>query len=323
SNLSAALQCDDLWMKRDDLTSETYGGNKIRKLEFIIAEALKMNKKWILTFGGIGSNHALATAIYGRTQGIKTLVCMIDQPVTQAVREKLLLCSHFGAKLSYAKNIFGAFFKGLWHLATKRGVYFLWMGGSNTTGILGHVNAAFELTRQIEEGQIPSPKRIFIPVGTMGTYAGLKVGLTLAGIDADLVGVKVTDLSMANEKELTKMINKTFKFLHDKSENIPHIQMQQEDIHMVHDFVGEGYGYETPEGADALSLLEKEESVIIDPTYTAKAFAYLLKSIRDGKEGNGPTLFWNTYNSAKLPDTKELNLDCQALPRSFHKFFKD
>ncbi|MHA1907203.1 MAG: 1-aminocyclopropane-1-carboxylate deaminase/D-cysteine desulfhydrase [Candidatus Thorarchaeota archaeon] len=320
--LGGFLNHSNLWMKRDDLSGEKYGGNKLRKLEFIIADALK-KKKWILTFGGLGSNHCLATAIYSREHGINCVLAFIDQPLTESVKEKLLLDSYYDAKLSYAKNIPGAFFKGLWHLITKRGVYFLWIGGTTNLGILGYVNAAFELAKQIEEGQMNTPEQIFIPVGTMGTYAGLKVGLHLAGVDTDLVGVRVTGTGIASEKGLVKMINNTFKFLHSRSNSIPQIRMQKDDIHLIHEFVGSEYGAVTTEGLDAQKVLMDQEGIEIETTYTAKTLAAMMQSIQDRNAGNGPILFWNTYNSAPLPNVQELSLDYKSLPRAFHKFFKE
>jgi D-cysteine desulfhydrase len=321
-NLELSLNRSNLWMKRDDLSGEKYGGNKLRKLEFIIADAKSKNKKWILTFGGLGSNHCLATAIYAKEHDLNCVLAFVDQPITESVREKLLLDSYYDAKLSYVKNIPGAFFKGLWHLFTKRGVYFLWIGGTTPLGKLGYVNAGFELAQQIEEDQIETPKQIFIPVGTMGSYAGLKVGLLLAGVDTDLIGVRVTGTSLASEKGLVKMINDTFKFLHSKSSSIPRMQVGRDDIHMVHDFVGSEYGAVTPEGLEAQSVMMDQEGIELETTYTAKAFAAMLKSIRDSKSGNGPILFWNTYNSAPLPDVQKLDLDYKSLPKSFHKFFE-
>ncbi|MHA1637878.1 MAG: pyridoxal-phosphate dependent enzyme, partial [Candidatus Thorarchaeota archaeon] len=122
--LEKFLDYSGLWVKRDDITGTLYGGNKTRKLEFIIGDALARKKKWFLTFGGLGSNHALATAIYSREVGIKTVLALIDQPVTEHVKKQLLRFVHYGAKISYAKNMVGAVMKGLWHLLTKQGVYF-------------------------------------------------------------------------------------------------------------------------------------------------------------------------------------------------------
>jgi D-cysteine desulfhydrase len=127
-NLELSLNRSNLWMKRDDLSGEKYGGNKLRKLEFIIADAKSKNKKWILTFGGLGSNHCLATAIYAKEHDLNCVLAFVDQPITESVREKLLLDSYYDAKLSYVKNIPGAFFKGLWHLFTasfykERGIF--------------------------------------------------------------------------------------------------------------------------------------------------------------------------------------------------------
>jgi D-cysteine desulfhydrase len=322
-NLQTELGHDNLWIKRDDLAGVRYGGNKLRKLEFIIADALKKQKKWILTFGGIGSNHCLATAIYGQEYGFKTVFGLIYQPLTVHVQKQLLRFHYYDAKVSYAKNTVGAVLKGLWHLATKRCVYFLGAGGSSVIGNLGYVEAALELADQIRQGKNPEPKSIFLPVGTMGTYAGMKIGLALAGIDCDLVGVRVTDEGMTNEKATLKLVNSTMRFLKKQSNEIPDIEFNIDEIHLEHGFAGPTYGSITEAGRKAVALIQEQEGIELETTYTGKALACMLNFIRKGDIKDGPVLFWNTYSSAQQPDDKISFEDHRKLPKSFHKFFKE
>ena len=322
-NLESELKHSSLWIKRDDITGEKYGGNKLRKLEFILADALRKKKKWILTFGGLGSNHALATTIYAREHGIKTVLVLIDQPITEHVQKQLLRFHHFEAKLSYAKNMLGVVLKGLWQLISKRGVYFLGPGGSNKIGNLGFVEAAFELANQVESGMMPKPERIFLPIGSMGTYAGLAVGLKLAGMETNLIGVRVTDIGMTNEKETAKMINKTFKYLGKQSENIPQLSVSPEEVNIDHELVGPCYGAVTKDALDAIQLIRASEGIHLDTTYSGKALASMLKHIQDSKISKGPILFWNTYSSVDLDGIGIKYEDYKQLPKSFHRFFHE
>jgi 1-aminocyclopropane-1-carboxylate deaminase/D-cysteine desulfhydrase-like pyridoxal-dependent ACC family enzyme len=320
--LEQTLSYDTIWIKRDDLSGDKYGGNKIRKLEFVLADALNKNKKQIMTFGGLGSNHALATAIYAKELGLGSILVLIDQPLTEHVQEQLLLYDYFGSQLSYAKNTAGAVIKALWHLATKRGVYFLWVGGSSPLGTLGFVDAGFELAQQVELGLVPKPDYVFIATGSMGTAAGLKVGFALAGLETDLVCVRVTDRSMTDEKKTAKLCNRAMDLLRSASKEIPEVKFTPNDIHMVHDFAGLCYGSVTEEGLEAVQIAHQTEGIRLETTYTAKAFACMIDYIKNGRV-SGPVLFWNTYNSVDLTHIVKEHHDFTRLPKSFHKFFHE
>ncbi|MGD2072468.1 MAG: pyridoxal-phosphate dependent enzyme [Candidatus Thorarchaeota archaeon] len=319
--LEESLSYDDVWIKRDDISGAKYGGNKVRKLEFVLADALEKGKNQIMTFGGLGSNHALATAIYAKELGLGSILVLVDQPLTEHVQEQLLRYDYLGAKLSYAKNTAGAVLKGLWHLATKR-PYFLWVGGSSPLGTLGFIDAGFELAQQIEYGILPKPEHVFIATGSMGTAAGLKVGFTLSGLETDLVCVRVTDRSMTDEKKTAKLCNKALDLLRSSSSKIPKHKFKPEDIHMVHDYAGPRYGSVTENGLEAVQIAHETEEIKLETTYTAKAFACMIDYIKNGKV-SAPVLFWNTYNSIDLTYIVKEHHDFTCLPKSFHKFFRE
>jgi len=323
SELEAILGYQSIWIKRDDLTGRLYGGSKVRKLEFILGDVIEHKKKWILTFGGLGTNHGLATAIYGREHQLKTVLALIDQPVTAHVQDQLLLFDYYGAKISYAKNKVGAVLKALWHLATKRGVYFLWPGGSTKIGNLGYINAGLELAEQIEQGNLPSPDRIYVALGSMGTFAGLFIGLKLAGLKTELIGVRVTDLRMTNEKNTAKMINQTIRYLKSLSDSFPKFEIKPEDLEINHDYAGLCYGSVTEKGLEAVDILKRTHDIQIETTYTAKAFACMIDDIKAGRVGGESILFWNTYSSVDLSHIVQNHSDYSKLPRSFHRFFSN
>jgi D-cysteine desulfhydrase len=181
-----------LWIKRDDKTSDLYGGNKVRKLEFVLAQAIQQGKKELATFGATGTNHGVATALFCQQQGINCKILLFDQPVTEAVQNNLRLMQQFGAQLEYAGTMFRTVLRFYWdRLLHGKTAYYLFAGGSNVAGCIGFVNAAFELREQIEQGQAPEPDLIYCPVGSTSTAAGLALGCQLAGLKSRVIGVRV------------------------------------------------------------------------------------------------------------------------------------
>jgi len=177
------LEIENLWIKRDDQSSSVYGGNKIRKLEFILAAARRKGARHLVSLGGIGTNHGLATAIFCDQLGIRCTLLLFHQPVTENVKVNLLLLGKYKAKLVYRKTLartMVSYF--LLYRFRYPASYFVYPGGSSTIGTIGYVNAAFELKEQIEQGIMPEPEVIFCPVGSGGSQAGLYLGLKLAGL---------------------------------------------------------------------------------------------------------------------------------------------
>ena len=321
--LGKEVEYENIWIKEDDKSSEYYGGNKVRKLEFILPDVLRKKKKTIMTYGGIGTNHGLATAIHGNRLALNTLLLLVDQPLTSHVQENLLLLQDFGAQLCYAKNTAGAALKSIWYYLSKRNVYYLPPGGSSVLGALGFVAAAFELRKQIDAGEIPEPKYIFVATGSKGTMAGLLVGGRLAGLNSRIIGVRVSYHWIANEKATANLANKIIGLLRRYDKEVSSIKFSHRDIQIIHDFCGGGYGMPTPEGRELLEILRRSENIKLDLTYTAKTFAALFNFIRTHKElNNAPILFWNTLNSTDLSSITSDAHDYRKLPRAFHKFFQ-
>jgi len=321
--LGKEINYRNIWIKDDGKSSEHYGGNKVRKLEFILPDALRKRKKTIMTYGGIGTNHGLATTIHGSRLGLKTILVLVDQPVTDHVQENLLLFRHYGAEICYARDRFGATLNSIRYFLTKPGVYYLPPGGSSPLGALGFVAAAFELKKQVDAGEIPEPKYIFVALGSKGTMAGLVVGCRLAGLSSTVIGVRVAYTWLANEEATADLANKALNLMRRYDKTVPAIEFSQKDIQVLHDFCGEGYGFPTAEGRDALELLKKTEDVKLDLTYTGKTFAALLDFVKAHKELNdAPIVFWHTYNSVDLTTIIKQDHDYRKLPKSFHKFFE-
>jgi D-cysteine desulfhydrase len=213
------LGYENLWVKRDDMSSSVYGGNKVRKLEFILAKARKRNTQHIVTFGGIGTNHGLATAIFCDRLGIDCTLLLFRQPVTGQVKQNLLLFEKYHAVTIYKKTRWHtvlAYY--LLHRIRHPGACYVFAGGSNPAGTIGYVNAAFELKGQIDSGEIPEPAVVFCPLGSGGTLAGLSLGFALAGLKTRSIGVRVSDSHLGpfqacTERTVEKLMNKTYVYL--------------------------------------------------------------------------------------------------------------
>ena len=300
------LGMENLWIKRDDMSSTVYGGNKIRKLEFILAEAKQRNAAHIITLGGIGTNHGLATAIFCSELNIRCTLLLFWQPVTAVVEQKLLLMNKFGAEAIYKKTLWNTvvsyyILERLKHPAA----YFVYAGGSNPVGTIGYVNAAFELKAQIRRGEISEPEIIFCPLGSGGTLAGLALGLELAGLQTRLKGVRVTESHLGpfqacTQQTVAKLMNRTYAFLKQRCPSLPALEIREPEI--LHGYLGDGYGVPTKAAVSVTQLLKENEGITLDTAYTSKTFAAVADYCRHQTKTTGPILYWHTFNSVDLPD---------------------
>ncbi len=325
ARLGEALGIPRLWVKRDDETSELYGGNKPRKLEFLLGDVLADRKTAVMTFGGIGTHHGLATTICARSVGLRTILVLLNQPVTDHVRHCLLLDQAAGAELHYASTVARVTARALRLCGREllRGElpYIIPTGGTSPLGTLGYVNAAFELQEQVAGGEIPEPDWIFVATGSGGTVAGLVLGLKLAGLRARVAGVLVTDILPPSPEKLAKLATKSLGLLRERAPAVPSTPITVDDFKIIHGYVGPGYGAPTEAACRARDLMAQLEGIPLETTYTAKCLAGMIDAARDPVFRAGPVLFWNTYSSidpavhlGPLPDYRQL-------PRAFHQFF--
>lgn len=325
--LGAEIGADHLYLKHDGLSGSLYGGNKIRKLEFLLADALGKRAKEVLTFGFAGSNHALATAVYAQKLGLKCINILLAQPNARYVRRNLLLSHVCGAEIHHYKNETAAYiptFIMLFGRLFKHGKfpYLIPPGGSSPTGVMGYVNAGFELTKQVAKGLLPEPDHVIVPLGTMGTAVGLLIGLRAAGLSTRVVSVRVVDDKFANREKFTKLFRKTLALVHSLDPSFPQVKIADDDVDITHDFFGEQYARFTEQGMSAVNLVEKCEGIKLEGTYTGKAMAALIDRIRNYGLNNKVTLFWNTYNARDFSDTVK-GVDYQRLPEDFHRYFEE
>ncbi len=320
--LAEKLGTGRMFIKRDDKTNAVYGGNKVRKLEFILADVVRQGLGSMLTIGGIGSNHLLATTVHGNSQGLKTHGIVMPQPVTPHVKKSLLLYAHFGTALHLVEgdaNLPGELSRLLDENAVKGNpMYFVPAGGSSPLGTIGYVEAAFELRRQIGEGLLPEPDYIFVPCGSGGTAAGLNLGARVAGLNSRVVSVQVTDLATAFLVSQLATITSTKLHLMDRS--FPKNIFLPKDLDHRDKFYGGMYGKLTPEGQEAIKMFEEIVGLDLEGVYTGKTAAAIVDAARSGELRGKSVLYWHTFNSVSLSGVAAMH-SYEELPAKFHKFF--
>lgn len=322
-----AVGAGSLYIKRDDLSAARYGGNKVRKLEFLLGDALRRGAREVMTFGCAGSNHATATALYARQLGLRGISMLLPQPNARSVRRNLLLSYRNGAEIHVYKNMrsleAGVILQHVRHvLATGKRPYFIPPGGSSPLGAVGYVNAAFELRDQMESGLIPEPDAIYVAAGTSGTAVGLMLGLRAAGLRTEVVAVRVTDESFVNVPRIMRLLEKTNALLHQTDPSFPMLRFSEADIILRHDCYGEQYALYTNESVEAMRLMKDTQGILLEGTYTGKACAALISDARRGLLQEKTALFWNTYNSRDLAP-EIANVDYHNLPKACHRYFEE
>ena len=293
--ISGIEGANDLWIKRDDLNAPLMGGNKVRALEFLLGGVRAGDT--VLTVGGAGSTHILATAIHARRLGAGTMAIrwqhdmneiadMISQRLETELDEPII-----------GRSVATALIRSS-YLRLTRNVHFIPVGGSTPLGTLGHVNAALELASQIEAGEMPMPRSVVLPFATGATMAGLALGFAIAGLDIPIFGARVGPRLVTNRRRTKRIIRGTSHAIAGLTgENIPAVR--GENLRIVHNFYGGGYGRPLPAGTEAANALREVTGIRLDWTYSAKAFAAALDIART-EPGGGPTLFWLTFDGRWL-----------------------
>jgi len=326
-SLGSTIGCTNLYIKRDDNTGKKmnggirlFGGNKIRKLEFLLAQALQLGSKTVMTIGGAGSNHALATAVCASALGLKRISILGPQENNVIVKRNLLLGKFYGADLQYFKRwrdcpagIADLFFK----VKEKDGVYpyYITVGGSSPLGAVGFVNAAFELKEQIQSGLLPEPDFIYVACGSMGTTAGLILGLKVAGLQSKVVAVRVGNSASVNK--IINLAKETSLLLHEYDATFPLLEIQEDDFIFEEDFLGSGYAQPTQEAIEAMRLMKNHHGITLDGTYSGKGFSALVGHARDNLLQEKVVLFWDTFCGYNYDEITSC-VDCKTLPKDLH-----
>ncbi len=299
-NISDQLDGPEIFIKRDDCTGLATGGNKTRKLEFILPDAIKNNADLVVTVGAIQSNHARQTAAACAKLGIKCLI-VLEQRLANAPESymnsgNIFLNKVFGAEMllcpkgrdvkEYAEEIM--------EIRKNDGYnpYFIPVGGSNRLGELGYIECMREI---IESSSKNSYTHIVLATGSGGTHAGLVAGKTLYQSNTKIIGISIKDSASNQEKRVLKLAQ-------NSCEHIGCNAPSKKDIIVFDDYVGAGYAIPTDGMRDALSLMATKEAILLDPVYTGKAFDGLISLVRKNYfSSSDKVLFLHTGGSAALP----------------------
>jgi len=290
--LSKFLGGPRLLVKRDDQTGLAFGGNKTRKLEFLIAEAKAQGSDILLTAGAIQSNHCRQTAAAAAKFGLKcTLVLVGDPPASASAN--LLLDRLFGAEITWAeKSKRDAVLQESFDKATTRGrkPYLVPYGGSSPTGALGYVFAMEEYSGQ----NVPCDWMVFAS-SSGGTQSGLMLGSKVFGYQGKILGISIDEPQQVLQKKVAKLATETSKKLG------PRIEFDPQEVLVNADYATPGYGVLTGVEREAIKLFAKYEGLLLDPVYTGRAAAGLIDLIRKGYFKKGETvLFWHTGGQPAL-----------------------
>ncbi|HET6352155.1 MAG TPA: pyridoxal-phosphate dependent enzyme [Coriobacteriia bacterium] len=305
----------DVWVKRDDLTSARYGGNKVRKLDLLLGEALGSHRKSVLTFGAYGSNHALATAVHARALGMTPHAVLSPQEPGPFAPATLLAHAGLGTVIHLVDGWDGRreAVLALREIAEADGVdpSVIPMGGTNELGALGYVNAALEILEQSDE----APDVVYVAGGTLGTAIGLAAGFALAGEATRVETIRVTPESVGSENIAAEVGAALAHHLHKMGGGLPYLALADLNYELRHDWFEPGYGVVTPETTRAVAVA-KEAGIKLETTYTGKALAALMADAKAGKLAGKRVVFIDTYNSAPMPTPGPI----EALPETLQDY---
>ncbi len=300
--LTAELGGPEIWIKRDDCTGLSTGGNKTRKLEFLMAEAELEGAEIVMTQGATQSNHARQTAAFAAKLGMKCHIILEDRTGSNDPNYNHngnVLLDHLHGATTEKRSGVADMNAVMEEVADEmradgKKVYTIPGGGSNPTGALGYVNCAFELLAQANEGGLKID-HIVHATGSAGTQAGLITGLKAMNAQIPLLGIGVRAPKAKQEENVFNLACATAEKL-----GCPGI-VAREDVVANTDYVGEGYGIPTKSGLEAIAMFAELESILLDPVYSAKGAAGFIDLIRKGQFKKGErVIFLHTGGSAAL-----------------------
>jgi len=290
--LTATLGGPRIFIKRDDLTGLALGGNKTRKLEFVMAEAKRKSADVIITTGGSQSNHACLTAAAGCKLGMEVILVLFSGAHTEN-QGNLLLDTTFGAEVELVKGgvadqsvVQDKIEKLVAALRSKgRKPYVVPVGAFTPLGTVGYVKAASEICEQLKEKRLTA-QHVFVTVGTGGTMAGLLLGAKYFEAPFHVVGVNIGFKKERITHSTADMANETAKLL-DMD-----VTLMPEDVTIYDEYMGNGYGVPTTQCIEAIRLVAQTEGIILDPVYTGKAMSGLIDLIHQGRFNSGDTIIF-------------------------------
>ena len=299
-SISAFLGGPQIYIKRDDCTGLATGGNKTRKLEFILADALDKNADLVVTVGAIQSNHARQTAAACAKLGLRCLIILEHRLkgapeiynnsgnvfLNKVFGAEMIMCPKYRVVEDYADEIIEERRRG------GENPYFIPVGGSNHLGELGYIECFREITK---DQNSESFSHIILATGSGGTHAGLIAGKTIFKSDIEVIGISIKGTKKEQEEKVFQLAINSLEYVSGPSPS-------KEDVIIMDDFVGPGYAEPTDGMRKALSLMATKEGILLDPVYSGKAFDGLIGLIKSNFfQPSDKVLFLHTGGSAAIP----------------------
>lgn len=307
-------------IKNDGLSARPYGGNKVRKLEFLLRRARDRDARRVATFGTVGSNHALATSVYARSLGLECTCLVSHQSRTPYVAAVLEQHLRLGTELVPLAGRRAERITTMRRTLQNRGVYLIPAGGSNWLGALGFVNAGLELADQVRLGSTPEPDRLYVANGTMGTAAGLALGLALSSLRTEVHAVRVTPDFVANPRAMRRLVDKTATVLHRLDPAVPADLAKRIRLSFRDGFFADGYARTNAATDEAVATARDCLGIDLETTYTGKAMAALLHDLQHHGDGQ-EWMFWNTYTARPPDPAGRAPANRARIPQGFERYF--
>jgi len=311
----------NLVIKEDNRSSRVYGGNKVRKLEYLFGRAKARGRETIATFGTVGSHHALATAIHARAQGFASISFLSHQPKTAGCAATLNMLLDVGSQVVPFRGKRPERISILRRWLRGRRAMVIPAGGSSWLGTLGFVNAGLEVAAQIGRGECERPERVYVATGTMGTSVGLALGFALAGVPIEVHAIRISHTAITDEVKLAHLAKKTTQMMRRLDPAIPADLDRRMRLKLRHEFFAGGYAQADEATLRAINVARSDLNLRLEATYTGKAMAALLADLGEKGMAGKSVMFWQTYHARPLPVDSEKPLDKRRLPKEFLDYF--
>ncbi|MFW9810094.1 MAG: 1-aminocyclopropane-1-carboxylate deaminase/D-cysteine desulfhydrase [Candidatus Thorarchaeota archaeon] len=303
-NLGESIGLNQLWIKRDDQTGAAFGGNKTRKLEFVVGDAKANKADTLVTVGGVQSNHCRQTASVAAAMGLRCILLLAgEEPETYT--GNVLLNKFLGAEMKFfpddAPMMLDNRLDEIMNTLTEFGLtpYAIPAGAAFPVGVVPYALAMQELKQQFEPHNT-FPEKIIVAVGTGGTQAGLIIGANMLELDVDIIGITVSRSADESAERVRDLIERTI-------DTYPEIDSFKPKIIIDDSFIGKGYGVLEEGVISSIEMFAKMDGIILDPVYTGKAGLALIRMALAGDiSADVPTLFYHTGGQPALFTYSEL-----------------
>lgn len=324
-NFGRIVNHDRIFIKRDDLSGKLFGGNKVRTLDFLLAAAF--NEEENLVVGLPGTSMALATNIYAHRLNIPVKTVLVQQEATVEAQQNLLYFQYLGADLmSIALSDLievGSDQPNLDRLLKKFPRARI-LDSNSPLGMCGYINAAFELKNQIDEGLLPEPDYLYVPMGLMGTSAGLMLGLKAAGLNTQVICCYIQPEREFALQDIKHGINTLFtranEYLSQHDGSFPKQELDSQEIE-IRSLSIKTTPAEIEKSLAWIPCFYDLEGIKLDATWTCQAIVSMIHDIENGFLENQVVLYWHTFNSRPYPQAVT-GIDYHQLPEEFWHYFE-